>query len=105
MDKFSAFDDDDLERDFNLLGESSFQRENFRLRIVSLFPAWFYEFLGIPFRLAEGLQLHFFFMRLFLINGIAYVLYLAISGEWRATLPVHGSFKRAMLVTLHDAHR
>jgi thiosulfate reductase cytochrome b subunit len=76
----------------------------FGYELFHFFPAWFYEFLGIPFRLAEGLQLHFFFMWLFLINGIAYVLYLAISGEWRATLPVPGSFKRAMLVTLHDLH-
>ncbi len=36
-----------------------------------------------------------------IINGIAYVLYLAISGEWRGALPVPGSFKRAMLVTMH----
>jgi rhodanese-related sulfurtransferase len=39
-----------------------------------------------------------------IINGIAYVLYLAISGEWRGALPVPGSFKRAMLVTMHDMH-
>jgi thiosulfate reductase cytochrome b subunit len=72
--------------------------------LFHFFPAWFYEFLGVPFRLAEGLQLHFFFMWFFLINGIIYVLYLAFSGEWRAILPVPGSLKRAALVTLHDLH-
>lgn len=72
--------------------------------LFHFFPAWFYEKLDIPFRLAEGLQLHFLFMWLFLINGIAYVFYLIFSGEWRAILPVPGSLKRAILVTLHDLH-
>ena len=72
--------------------------------LFHFFPAWFYEFLGIPFRLAEGLSLHFFFMWFFAANGLIYVLYLIFSGEWRALLPVPGSFKRAALVTLHDLH-
>ena len=72
--------------------------------LFKFFPVWIYEYLGIPFRLAEGLQLHFFFMWLFAVNGVIYVLYTILSGEWRAILPVSGSFKRALLVTLHDAH-
>ncbi|MEJ7625100.1 MAG: cytochrome b/b6 domain-containing protein, partial [Pyrinomonadaceae bacterium] len=52
----------------------------------------------------EGLQLHFFFMWLFAGNGVAYVLYLIFSGEWRALLPVPGSLKRGAIVALHDAH-
>ena len=76
----------------------------FGSELFHFFPAPFYEFLGIPFRLAEGLSLHFFFMWLFLINGIIYVIYLAFSGEWRALLPIPGSFKRAPLVALHDLH-
>lgn len=32
------------------------------------------------------------------------MIYLVFSGEWRAILPVPGSFKRAALVTLHDLH-
>ena len=72
--------------------------------LFHFFPAWFYEFLGIPFRLAEGLSLHFFFMWFFAANGLIYVLYLIFSGEWRALLPVPGSFKRAASVTLHDLH-
>jgi thiosulfate reductase cytochrome b subunit len=54
--------------------------------------------------LAEGLQLHFFFMWLFAANGVAYVLYTIVSGEWRSLVPVPSSFKRAPLVALHDAH-
>ena len=76
----------------------------FGYELFHFFPAWFYEFLGIPQRLAEGLSLHFFFMWFFLVNGVIYVSYLIFSGEWRGMLPVPGSFKRAMLVTLHDLH-
>jgi thiosulfate reductase cytochrome b subunit len=72
--------------------------------LFHFFPQWFYDTLGIPFRLAEGLQTHHFWMWLFAVNGLIYVIYLIASGEWRALLPVPGSFKRALLVTLHDAH-
>ena len=76
----------------------------FGYEIFHFFPEWFYEKLGIPFRLAEGIQLHFFFMWFFVINGILYVAYTIFSGEWRALIPLPGSFKRALLVTLHDLH-
>ena len=72
--------------------------------LFHFFPQWFYDTLGIPFRLAEGLQTHHFWMWLFAVNGLIYVVYLIFSGEWRALLPVPGSFKRALFVTLHDAH-
>lgn len=74
----------------------------FGYELFNFFPQWFYDTLGIPFRLAEGIQLHFFFMWLFTINGVVYVIYTIVSGEWRAILPVPGSFKRALLVTLRD---
>ncbi len=76
----------------------------FGYELFHFFPAWFYESLGIPFRLADGLKLHFFFMWFFTINGIIYVLYTLFSGEWRGIIPVPGSFKRAALVSLHDLH-
>ena len=76
----------------------------FGTEIFHFFPGWFYDAFGIRFRLAEGLQLHFFFMWLFALNGLAYVIYTIISGEWRALIPVPGSFKRAPLVALHDLH-
>ena len=72
--------------------------------LFHLFPQWFYDFLGIPYRLAEGLQLHFFFMWLFAANGCAYVVYTVLSGEWRALVPIPGSFVRAPRVALYDAH-
>ncbi len=70
--------------------------------LFHFFPKGFYEYLGIPFRLADGLQLHFFLMWFFIVNGVLYVLYTVFSGEWRAMLPVPGSFKRALQVTLYD---
>jgi thiosulfate reductase cytochrome b subunit len=76
----------------------------FGYEIFHFFPAWFWTTLDIPYRLAEGLQLHFFFMWLFAANGVAYVIYTLASGEWRALLPVPASFRRAPLVALHDAH-
>ncbi len=76
----------------------------FGYELFHFFPPWFYDKLGIPFRLSEGIQIHFFFMWLFAINGVIYFLYLIFSGEWRTMLPVPGSFKRALLVTLHDLH-
>ena len=76
----------------------------FGYELFKFFPVWFNEFLGIPFRLAEGMQLHFFFMWLFAINGVVYVIYTIISGEWRAIVPIPASLKRAPLVALHDAH-
>lgn len=74
----------------------------FGYELFAFFPAWFNETLGLPFRLAEGIQLHFFFMWLFAVNGVIYVVYTIVSGEWRAVLPVPGSFRRAVTVALHD---
>jgi thiosulfate reductase cytochrome b subunit len=76
----------------------------FGREFIKFFPQWFYDYLEIPYRLAEGMQLHFFFMWLFAANGIIYVIYTVVSGEWRALVPLPSSFKRAPLVALHDAH-
>ncbi len=70
--------------------------------LLKFFPDSFYKALNIPFRLAEGMAYHFLFMWLFIINGILYVLYTIISGEWRFLMPDKHSFKEAWLVVLHD---
>jgi len=74
----------------------------FGYELFHFFPQGFYEYLGIPFRLAEGLSMHFLFMWFFTINGILYISYTIISGEWRALLPLPGSLERALSVTLFD---
>jgi thiosulfate reductase cytochrome b subunit len=81
-----------------------YQIKLFGYELFKFFPDWFYQKLDIPQRLAEGISLHFFFAWFFTINGIIYVLYTIISGEWRALLPIPSSFKRAPLVALHDLH-
>ncbi len=70
--------------------------------LLKFFPDSFYKALNVPFRLSEGMAYHFIFMWLFFLNGIAYVLYTIISGEWRSLVPNRRSFKEAWQVLLHD---
>ena len=65
-------------------------------------PDSFYQTLGLEARLAEGMAYHFTFMWLFALNGVAYAIYLAVSGEWRELVPRKKSFREALLVALHD---
>ncbi len=73
-----------------------------RFTLLHFFPGWFYDVLGVGHRLAYGMAWHFFLMWLFAFNGIAYVLYTAISGEWRYLIPNRQSFSEAFQVVLHD---
>ena len=70
--------------------------------VVKFFPEWFYKFFHVPYRLAEGMAFHFLFMWLFIINGILYVTYTIVSGEWRYLVPNRHSFKESWQVVLHD---
>jgi len=66
------------------------------------FPNWFYDALHLKFRLAEGMAWHFFLMWFFAINGLLYVSYTFLSGEWRHLLPNRRSLREAVHVVLHD---
>lgn len=70
--------------------------------LFKFFPDWFYSAFDLNGRLAQGMGWHFFFMWLFALNGIFYVLYTAISGEWRYLVPNRRSFREAIQVTLYD---
>jgi thiosulfate reductase cytochrome b subunit len=70
--------------------------------IFRFFPPWFWEWYGAAYKITVGLGYHFFFMWFFMLNGLAYVLYTLISGEWRYLVPTKNSFKEAIQVTLHD---
>jgi thiosulfate reductase cytochrome b subunit len=70
--------------------------------LLRFFPRWFYDWLHLKYQLAQGLAYHFFFMWFFALNGIAYVLYTFLSGEWRSLVPTRHSFARAFHVLLHD---
>ncbi len=70
--------------------------------VLKFFPQSFYEAFSVPFKLAKGMAWHFVLMWLFALNGVLYVLYTAVSGEWRYLLPNRHSFREAWQVTLHD---
>ncbi len=72
--------------------------------LVRLFPDWFWNFLSAPYQITTGLGWHFLVMWFFGINGVVYVLYLLLSGEWRVLWPERRSFRDALLVTLYDLH-
>ncbi len=68
-------------------------------------PKWLFNLFSADQRLAEGMALHFFFMWLFVINGILYVAYTIASGEWRLLVPRSPSaFRGALHVALYDLH-
>lgn len=70
---------------------------------LHFFPAWVYRTLHMDHRLADGMALHFVFMWLFVINGILYVGYTLVSGEWRLLIPRSlSTFRDAWYVLLHD---
>ncbi len=75
-----------------------------KFTLVRFFPNWFYDKLHVPYHVTQGLGYHFFFMWIFGLNGLAYVLYLAISGEWRFMVPQRRSLRDAIQVTLVDLH-
>jgi thiosulfate reductase cytochrome b subunit len=69
---------------------------------LDFFPDWFYRSLGLSSRLAEGMAWHFTLMWGFALNGLAYVVYTFVSGEWRHLVPNRHSFREAWQVVLHD---
>ena len=70
--------------------------------LFHFFPDWFYNLTGMGGHLALGMAIHFAFAWLFALNGIAYVIYTAVSGEWRELLPERKSFREALDVMKHD---
>jgi thiosulfate reductase cytochrome b subunit len=65
-------------------------------------PDWLAQALFLDHRLAEGMGWHFAVMWLFAINGLVYVSYLLLSGEWRELVPLKRSFRDAVDVVMHD---
>ncbi len=70
----------------------------------AFFPDVVYEKLDLDRHLARGMAFHFSFAWLFVINGLAYAVYLAASGEWRHIVPDRRSIPEAKDVVLHDLH-
>ena len=72
--------------------------------LFRFFPDWFYNLLHVPYHVTQGLGYHSFFLWIFAFNGIAYVLYTWLSGEWRFMVPEKKSLQEAIQVTLVDLH-
>jgi thiosulfate reductase cytochrome b subunit len=72
------------------------------LTLFRFFPDWFWTWYHAPYQITTGLGYHFFFMWFFALNGLCYVLYTLISGEWRFLVPTRKSFREAIDVALHD---
>ena len=69
------------------------------------FPQSVFQALNMDHRLANGMAMHFFFMWLFVVNGILYVAYTIFSGEWRFLVPRSlSAFRDALYVALYDLH-
>ena len=72
------------------------------ITLFHFFPNWFYDATHLGGKLAYGMALHFFFAWIFAINGVAYVIYTLVSGEWRELTPDAKSFGEALQVAKHD---
>jgi thiosulfate reductase cytochrome b subunit len=70
----------------------------------AFFPDAVYEQLDLDRHLARGMAFHFSFGWLFVLNGAAYALFLAFTGEWRHIVPDRRSARDAVLVIAHDLH-
>jgi thiosulfate reductase cytochrome b subunit len=55
--------------------------------LFRFFPDWFYRVFRLNNHFTRGLSFHALAMWPFIANGIVYVLYLAISGQWRRIVP------------------
>ncbi len=76
------------------------------ITLFRFFPDWFYTnaLWDVRYHVTTGLGYHFFFMWIFALNGIAYVLFLLWSKEWKFMLPDRKSIVEAIQVTLVDLH-
>ncbi|HVB03504.1 MAG TPA: cytochrome b/b6 domain-containing protein [Chitinophagaceae bacterium] len=72
--------------------------------LFHFFPDPFYNALNLPYNLAKGMSYHFVFAWIFMLNGLAYVIYTGVSGEWRYLLPNRSSFRHAWQTVLHDLY-
>lgn len=68
----------------------------------NLLPNFFYEQLDLDRSLAKGLSFHLSFGWLLVLNGIAYVLYLAYSKEWKHIVPRLADLKNIPGTMLHE---
>jgi len=72
------------------------------ITLIQFFPDWFYSIFDLDHGLTTGIAYHFTFAWFFGINGLLYVLYTFVSGEWRHLLPNRRTPREAWDVVLRD---
>ena len=70
--------------------------------LFRFFPERFYRVLLLNNHFTRGLSFHALVMWPFIVNGIAYVLFLAISGEWRRIVPGVRDFRELARTIWND---
>lgn len=65
-------------------------------------PESVWQLLDLDRALARGLAFHLSFGWFFVINGILYTLYLAVTGEWKTIVPRLSSLKNIPATLLHE---
>jgi hypothetical protein len=79
--------------------------------LLTFFPERFFQALGIPYHLAKGMSLHFFFMWFFVINGVLYVALhvhfrrVALSGAEPPFIPGSDSGRASRFASEQDRTR
>jgi len=56
----------------------------------------------VNYRLAEGMGWHFFIMWFYGLNGLFYIIYLVVSGQWRHLMPDRHTLRDSLHVIAHD---
>ncbi|WP_260702820.1 cytochrome b/b6 domain-containing protein [Edaphobacter flagellatus] len=55
--------------------------------LFRFFPDWFYRLFRLDNHLTRGMAFHALAMWPFMVNGVVYLIFLAVSGQWREILP------------------
>lgn len=55
--------------------------------LFRFFPDWFYRIFRLDNHLTRGMAFHALAMWPFIVNGVVYLVFLAVSGQWREILP------------------
>lgn len=65
-------------------------------------PESVWHFLSLDHKLSIGMAIHLTLMWFFILNGLLYLGYLVVSGQWRELVPTLQSPGLALKVVLHD---
>jgi thiosulfate reductase cytochrome b subunit len=75
-----------------------------RWQLFEFWPDGVNSALQLERKLAKGIAFHLNFGWFFVLNGVAYVLYLARNGRWRQIVPDQQGIRDARKTVAHDLH-